>query len=253
VRQATVNKHPTDYKKIKTERGKRLDRPRGNECWVAWSTGKDSAFALYQWLKQPHCHVGALFSVINQSVDRVSLHSTRKQLLVIQAGQIGLPFYCVDIPENCSQKAYGEVMRAHIAFSEKAGIKNILFGDIHLAWVKSYREKQFQNSSIKPIFPLWGKSPKQLSQDMINCGIKAVIIAVDTHKLSVDHLGKCYDQAFLKSLPDYVDPCGENGEFHTFVFDAPFFKKGIPFKLGKIIHRDHMSFIDVIPVKAEIF
>ncbi len=216
------------------------------KVWVAWSSGKDSAFTLYQLLQDENFQVIGLLTTVTQDFERISLHSTRKKLLLLQAEYLNLPLEIVEIPADCSNAIYKKHMAAAISKAEAQNINCIAFGDLFLEDVRQYREQQLQKTKIKPLFPLWHKNTKQLSRAFIK-DFKAIVIAIDTNKIPKELLGHEYNQKFLDKLPNDVDPCGENGEFHTFVYAAPCFSSPIDFICGETVAKDNMMYLDLIP------
>ncbi len=214
--------------------------------WVAWSSGKDSVFTLYQLLQDQDFQVVGLLTTITKDFERVSLHSTRKELLQLQAKYLNLPLEIVEIPAACSDAIYKNQMAQVISKAEDQGIEYIAFGDLFLADVRQYREQQLQNTKIRPLFPLWHKDTQLLAQNVIN-NFKAIVIAIDKDKMPEELLGHEYNQEFLDKLPADVDSCGENGEFHTFVYAAPCFSSPIDFICGETVAKDNMMYLDLIP------
>lgn len=216
------------------------------KVWVAWSSGKDSAFTLHQLLQDKNFQVTRLLTTITQDFERVSLHSTRKELLQLQAEYLNLSLELVEIPADCSNTIYKKHMAQAITTAEAQNINYIAFGDLFLEDVRQYREQQLQQTKIKPLFPLWHKNTQQLAQNVIK-NFKAIVIAIDTTKIPQELLGHEYNQEFLDQLPTDVDPCGENGEFHTFVYAAPCFSKNVKFVCGEIVAKENMLYLDLMP------
>jgi len=219
-----------------------------SNIWIAWSSGKDSAFMLYWLLMDEKFCVSSLLTTVTLDYERVSMHSTRKELLQLQASRLNLPLKIIEIPKNCSNKLYDEQMSLAVAKAESLGVQYIAFGDLFLDSVRQYREKQLQETKIKPIFPLWDRNTTQLGKNFINSGFKAKVIAIDKTKMQQDLLGYEYNIDFLKKLPSNVDPCGENGEFHTFVYDAPMFNAPIRCALGQTVEHGNIAHIDILPM-----
>jgi uncharacterized protein (TIGR00290 family) len=176
--------------------------------WVAWSSGKDSALAL-QYLQSKKAAVTGLLTTITMDYERVSMHSTRKELLQLQARKLNLPLKIVEIPKDCSDETYKQKMSHAMLEAKDLGVEQVAFGDLFLKSVREYRENQLRSTRIKAIFPLWGKNTMHVSREIINNGFKAVVVAINKEKLPQALLGQEYDAKFLRELPSHVDPCGE--------------------------------------------
>ena len=213
---------------------------------MSWSSGKDSAYALHLLLKDPTINLVGLFTAVNQEFERVAMHAVRLQLLKDQAKQIGLPIHIIEIPFPCSNKDYEKIMGKFIAKIQKDDIEQVAFGDLYLEDIRDYRVTQMNGTGIKPIFPCWGIDTTELSKTIIDIGIKANITCIDPKQISSDFAGHAFNQELLDDLPSEVDPCGENGEFHTFVYDSPDFKNPVDIKQGETIERDGFVFTDWI-------
>lgn len=214
---------------------------------LSWSSGKDSAWALFVLRQDPQIEVVGLFSTVNKMFDRVAMHGVRMELLRQQTESAGLPLHLIQIPYPCSDDEYAGVMTAFIDAARKENIECFAFGDLFLEDVRQYREKNLQGTGITPIFPLWGRPTAELSRKMVAGGLKAVITCVDPNRISAGFAGKGYDEAFLDSIPEGADPCGEYGEFHSFAYDGPMFQNPINISLGETVHRDGFVFTDVFP------
>jgi uncharacterized protein (TIGR00290 family) len=197
-----------------------------------WSSGKDAALALYLLSKDPTYKITQLVTIMVVDSREVGMHKTHERLLDLQAESIGLPLIKVAIPENAPLTTYTNAHSATYQRLRETGIENAAFGDIFLEDLRTYREKQLQKSRLKALFPLWKKDTTHLMHQFIDLGFKAVISCVNTKYLDTQFLGKTIDAALLEKLPPQVDPCGEHGEFHTFVYDGPIFKFPIPFTIG---------------------
>jgi uncharacterized protein (TIGR00290 family) len=217
-----------------------------NKIILSWSTGKDCAFALSQLLPNKKYNVCGLLTTLTSQYQRVSMHSTREKLLQLQAERLNLPLYQVQIPAKCSNKIYEQHMAKMIDKLQTQQITHIVFGDIFLADIKQYREQQLKKTNLKPLFPLWQQPTKTLAKQIINSGFKAIITCIDTKKLPANFIGREYNLDFINALPKDADPCGENGEFHTFVYDAPIFSAPINFKTGALKKHDKFLYIDII-------
>ncbi|WP_353570693.1 ATP-binding protein [Candidatus Albibeggiatoa sp. nov. BB20] len=214
---------------------------------MSWSSGKDSAWALYQLLQNPEFEVFGLFCTINKKFNRVAMHSVRVELLQQQAEQIGLPLYIIELPFPCSNADYEAIMGDFVAQAQHDQIDCFAFGDLFLEDIRQYRVDKLKGTGIEPIFLIWGIPTQQLSRQIITGGLKAITTCIDSKQAPEHLIGKAFDDSFLDSLPETVDPCGENGEFHSFVFDAPIFKHAINISLGDIVHRDGFVFADILP------
>ena len=215
----------------------------------AWSGGKDSAMALYELQRTHSYEISALLTTVTEDYDRISMHGVRRILLERQADSLGYPLEKIFISKNCSNEEYESKMRDVLAKYLEAGVSSVVFGDIFLEDVRKYREDNLAKVGMKGIFPLWKKDTTELANTFINLGFKAVITCVDSKVLDKRFVGRIYDKQFLRELPSNVDPCGENGEFHSFVYDGPIFKRKISFTIGDIVLRDNrFYFCDLIPV-----
>ena len=213
---------------------------------LSWSSGKDSAWALHILRQNCDVEVAGLFCTTNQEFDRVSMHGVRIELLKKQAKSAALPIELIQIPYPCSDSQYEEIMGEFIGKAKREGIESIAFGDLFLEDIRKYREERLEGTGIEPIFPLWGEDTKTLSSEMIDSGLKAMVTCVDPKQLSEEFAGRQYDQSFLDQIPASVDPCGENGEFHTFVFDGPMFDNEIEISVGETVNRDGFVFTDLV-------
>ncbi len=214
---------------------------------VSWSSGKDSAYALYELKKLKQFEIVGLVTTLTEEYERVSMHGTREALLDLQAQRLGLQIFKIKIPSPCSNEIYETKMQALITQLESLRVTHFIFGDLFLTDIRAYREKQLAKTKIQPIFPLWERNTEQLSKQMISDEFKPIISCVDRSKLDASFSGRYYDEAFLQSLPKGVDPCGENGEFHTVVVNCPLFDKPIDCKVGEIVDREGFVFADIIP------
>ncbi len=213
---------------------------------MSWSSGKDSAYALHLLLKDPSVKLLGLFTTVNQEFGRVAMHATRINLLEQQADACGLPIDIIEIPYPCSNTEYEKIMGDFITMLKNENIEQVAFGDLYLEDIRNYRIKQMKGTGIKPIFPCWGINTTKLSKIIIEVGIKANITCIDPKQISSEFAGRAFDSNLLNQLPDSVDKCGENGEFHTFVHDSPDFKKSIKIKQGETVERDGFIFTDWI-------
>ncbi|WP_299881645.1 adenine nucleotide alpha hydrolase [uncultured Cocleimonas sp.] len=214
---------------------------------MSWSSGKDSAWALQQLLNNPEYEVVGLFSTINKNVDRVAMHGVRVELLKAQANSIGLPVEIIELPDPCSNDDYENIMDRFIDKAKADNIECMAFGDLYIKEIRKYREDQLRDTGIEPIFPIWGIPTHELSNILLENGIKTVISCVDSEQIPEDFAGKNYDHDFLESLPATADPCGENGEFHSFVYNGPMFKEAIGISVGEKYIKGQFVFVDLLP------
>jgi uncharacterized protein (TIGR00290 family) len=217
------------------------------KAWLAWSSGKDSAWALHTVRQSAEFEVVALLTTVNESYSRVAMHAVRESLLEMQADAAGLPLIKVPIPSACTNEIYEQAMSAVMARAKADAVTHVIFGDLFLADVRAYREKQLARCDVAPVFPLWGRDTRQLAEEMIAGGLSAYLTCVDPRKLDCSFAGRKFDAELLRTLPADVDPCGENGEFHSFVNDGPMFKQAILVTPGEIIERDGFVFADFLP------
>jgi uncharacterized protein (TIGR00290 family) len=213
---------------------------------LSWSSGKDSTWALHLLWQRPDLRVVGLVTTFNREADRVAMHAVRRTLVEAQAERLGIPLWKIDLPAPCSNAEYEEIMGAVLQRAVDAGIEAFAFGDLFLQDIRDYRERQLAGTGIEPLFPVWDIPTRQLALDMIAAGVKAKLTCVDPTKLDRSFAGREFDLSLLESLPEGVDPCGENGEFHTFVYDAPVFSRPIDVQLGIIVERDGFVFADVV-------
>ena len=216
---------------------------------LSWSSGKDSAWALKVLRQRSEYEVAGLLTTFNQAADRVAMHAVRRNLVERQAAAAGLPLWSVPLPWPCSNEQYESLMSQTCAKAVAEGIEGVAFGDLFLEDVRAYRIKQMSGTGLEPLFPLWGMPTHDLARQMIASGLKAVLTCVDTRKLDRAFAGRRFDEQFLSSLPAGVDPCGENGEFHSFVYGGSIFSSEISITLGENVARDHFVFTDLIPVR----
>jgi uncharacterized protein (TIGR00290 family) len=218
---------------------------------VSWSTGKDSAWTLQVLRRQyPGCTAG-LVTTINEAFDRVAMHAVRRALVTAQAEAVGLPLYAIDLPWPCSNETYEARMGAAVTKLESDGFSHIAFGDLFLADVRRYREERLAGTGLTPLFPLWKTmSTRDLAEEMIDSGLGACLTCVDPRVLPPSFAGRSFDRGLLADLPDAVDPCGENGEFHSFVWDGPMFAQPLTVAVGERVERDGFVFADVVPLQA---
>jgi uncharacterized protein (TIGR00290 family) len=212
---------------------------------MSWSSGKDSAMALHV-ARRDGVDVVGLLTTVNADADRVAMHAVRRELLEAQARSVDVPLHVVEIPSPCPNDVYEAAMAGAVAEARADGVGEMVFGDLFLADIRAYRESMLAGTGITPRFPLWQRPTAALAREMLAAGIRAVVTCVDPQQAPRDLAGRVFDAAFIASLPAGVDPCGENGEFHTFVFDGPGFASSIPVTTGEIVERDGFVFADVV-------
>jgi uncharacterized protein (TIGR00290 family) len=215
---------------------------------LSWSSGKDSAWTLHLLRQQPDVQVAALITTFNSEAERVAMHAVRRALVEAQAHRTGLPLWPVELPWPCPNVEYEHRMRAVCERAIAEGVTAVAFGDLFLQDVRDYRVRQLQGTGLEPLFPVWKIPTEQLSREMIAAGVKAKITCVDPAKLAKSFAGRDYDLRLLQDLPDGIDTCGENGEFHTFVYDTPVFSRPIEVRSGEVIEHDGFVFADLLPL-----
>ncbi|HXT98659.1 MAG TPA: ATP-binding protein [Polyangia bacterium] len=213
---------------------------------LAWSSGKDSAWTLHVLRAQNEVEVVGLLTTINQVFDRVAMHAVRTELLRAQAEAAELPLWPVPIPWPCSNAEYEAAMAAAMARARADGITHVAFGDLFLEDVRRYREERLAPTGVTPLFPLWGTPTDALARRMVEGGLRARLTCVDPKSLDARFAGRDFDAALLAELPATVDPCGEGGEFHTFAYAGPMFRRPIPIRTGEIVTRDGFVFADLL-------
>lgn len=220
---------------------------------LAWSGGKESALALWELLRASGYSV-TLLSTFTEVYNRISLHGVREELVEAQAASLGLPLVKVWIPAGCSNEEYDRRMEETLCGQRLRGVRRVAFGDVFLADVRAYRERNLARAGMEGVFPLWGRNTENLVQTFLEAGFKAIAVCVDSEALDRSFAGRIYDRGFLADLPSGVDPCGENGEFHTFVFDGPNFKVPVGFRKGEIVLRERrFYYCDLLsPGRSEI-
>lgn len=212
-----------------------------------WSGGKDSAIALYEIQRSQKYEVVSLITTITEDYDRVSMHGVPRILVEQQADSLGLPLEKVLIPGSCSNEEYEYKMRESLTRFRQDGVSSVAFGDIFLEWVRKYREDNLSKVGMKAVFPIWGRDTTELARSFIALGFQAMTTCVDSRVLDKRFIGRVFDKHFLDELPSNVDHSGENGEFHSFVYDGPIFKEKIDFTVGEVVLRDSFYFYDLLP------
>jgi uncharacterized protein (TIGR00290 family) len=219
---------------------------------LSWSTGKDSAWCLHLLRQQSDYEIAGLLTTLNAEFDRVAMHSTRRALLDRQAEAAGLPLIAVPLPWPCSNADYEQIMAGVCRSAAEQGVAAIAFGDLFLDDIRAYRERQLQGTGLEPVFPLWQIPTHQLAQEMISGSLRAKLVCVDPKKVPSSFAGRDFDRQLLADLPPGVDPCGENGEFHTCVYAGPMFSREIPIQCGERAQRDGFCFCDLLPASVSL-
>jgi uncharacterized protein (TIGR00290 family) len=215
---------------------------------MSWSTGKDSAFALHEARRSGDVEIVGLLTTVTAAFGRVSMHGVREALLDRQAKELGLPCWKVPIPSPCPNEVYEREMARVLAEVAGLGVDRVVFGDLFLEDLRRYREAKLREIGMSGVFPLWMRNTTSLARDMIEAGLRATITCIDPRKLDRSFAGRAFDTDFLEALPDGVDPCGENGEFHTFASAGPMFTESIHVEVGDVVDRDQFVFADVLEV-----
>ncbi len=209
-----------------------------------WSGGKDSSLALYHLLKDPNYEVKGLMTTVNAEFNRISMHGVRSELLYAQGESMGIPIKEIRLPEMPSMSVYDNTMKKVLSELKQEGITHSIFGDIFLEDLKKYREDRLKEVGLTAYFPLWKRDTTELVHEFLELGFKTVVACVKSEVLDQEFAGRVIDKEFLNDLPSNVDPCGENGEFHTFVFDGPLFKNPIKYTLGETVFKEYKAPID---------
>jgi uncharacterized protein (TIGR00290 family) len=214
---------------------------------LSWSSGKDSAWALHILRQRPEYELAGLLTTFNQAFDRVAMHGVRRVLVEQQAAAAGLPLWPVPLPWPCSNEQYEAIMSQVCRDAIALGIQCVAFGDLYLEDVRAYRERQLSGTGLEPLFPVWQLPTPALAREMIASGLKATLTCVDTNKIDASFAGRRFDEALLRDLPPAADPCGENGEFHSFAHAGPMFSHEISVTAGETVTRDQFVFADLLP------
>lgn len=216
------------------------------KAWLAWSSGKDSAWALHAVRERGDLNIVALLTTVNRTHHRVAMHAVRESLLELQAENAALPLITVPIPSPCTNEVYERAMTEAMSRAKADGVTHVVFGDLFLEDVRRYREENLAKCGMTPVFPLWGIPTRRLAEEMIAGGLRARLTCIDPRKLDKSFAGREWDAAMLAMLPPSVDPCGEYGEFHTFACAGPMFRDPIAVQGGEIVERDGFVFADLI-------
>ncbi len=214
---------------------------------LSWSSGKDSAYTLYRVQQRLDYQVIGLVTTVTNDFKRVSMHGVREELLDQQAAAMRLPLHKIRIPHPCPNEIYEAKLGAFLLSQREEGVHHVIFGDLFLEDVRRYREQQLAALELEGVFPLWHEDTRRLAEEMIRAGFVATITCVDPKQLDGAFCGRRFDESFLTDLPAGVDPCGENGEFHSFVHDGPTFQKAISVQVGETTERDGFVFTDILP------
>ncbi|UZO79982.1 diphthine--ammonia ligase [Aquimarina sp. ERC-38] len=211
------------------------------KAYLNWSGGKDCCLTLHTLLKNPTFTIDTLVTSVNSEFNRISMHGVRKALLEMQVESLGMKLHTIELPGNVSMTTYDAILKQHIQTLQQQGLTHSVFGDIFLEDLRAYREKQLELVGIKPVFPLWKKDTRKLVREFIDLGYKAIVVCTNAKLLDKTFCGVPINEDFLKRLPEGVDPCGENGEFHTFVYDGPIFKSPIIFSIGEKVLKSYQA------------
>lgn len=212
-----------------------------------WSGGKDSAMALHALQQSPDVQIVALLTTVTETYDRISMHGVRRELLLLQAQSIGIPLHEVRIPPQCVNPLYEQRMEEALRIHHVQGVRSVAFGDIFLEDLRAYRETNLGRIGMTAIFPIWKRDTRELIRHFHTHKFRAITACIDPKILPHTFAGRELDDSFFRDLPPQADPCGENGEFHTFAFDGPIFRHAIPFRAGEVIERDAFVFCDLLP------
>lgn len=213
---------------------------------LAWSSGKDCAWALHVLRQQNQVEIVGLLTTVNAHFDRVAMHAVRTELLRAQSKAVGVPLHTVPLPWPCSNEAYEAAMAVAVEQLRAKGVSVMAFGDLFLTDVREYRESKLQGTGIAPLFPLWGIPTRLLAREMIAGGLRARLTCVDPKQLAPTFAGREFDESLLNDMPEGVDPCGERGEFHSFAYDGPMFESAIPVRSGAVVDREGFVFADLV-------
>lgn len=221
-----------------------------DKAMLSWSSGKDSAWTLQVLRQQPGLEVVGLLTTVNERFDRVAMHAVRSELLRAQADAAELPLLEVKLPWPCTNEQYEAAMTTAMVDVKARGVTVMAFGDLFLEDIRAYREQKLQGSGVRPTFPLWGRPTAELAREMVGGGLQARLTCVDPRVMPRELCGRAFDEALLRDLPASVDPCGERGEFHSFVHAGPMFRRPIPIEPGEVVERDGFVFADLLPGRS---
>jgi uncharacterized protein (TIGR00290 family) len=214
---------------------------------LSWSGGKDSSMALYELVRGRRFRVASLLTNVSEEYGRISIHGVRQELLERQADAISLPLHVVLLSQGCTNEEYERSTASALKHFHNQAIHTVAFGDIFLADLRAYREDNLKRIGMSGLFPIWQRNTRELAEQFLALGFRAIVVCVDTKKLDAAFAGRAFDASLLDDLPAEVDPCGENGEFHTFVFDGPLFQRPVRLKRGEVVTRDGFAYCDLLP------
>jgi uncharacterized protein (TIGR00290 family) len=212
---------------------------------LAWSGGKDSAWALHVLRQAGEIEIAGLFTTVNQDTGRVAVHEVRRELLEEQALAAGARLHAIPIPHPCPNAVYEHAIAQFVAQARRDGVTHFAFGDLFLEDIRRYREHQFARSGVEALFPLWGRPTRALARDMTASGLRAWIVRVDARRAPPDWAGRIFDADFVAAVPPGIDPCGENGEFHTFVFEGPPLHRAVRASVGAVTQHEGTAYVDL--------
>lgn len=218
------------------------------KAYVSWSSGKDCAFSLWETRRTGLADIAGILTTINKSAERVAMHGTRADLLRRQADALGLPVLEVELPWPCSNEDYEAAMKGACGALQDRGVTHVVYGDLFLEDIRAYRDERMKEAGLEPLYPLWKRDTQALAREMIGSGLKAIVVCIDPKQIDRSFAGRWFDEKFLADLPESVDPCGENGEFHTCVVDGPMFAHPIKVELDEVVERSGFVYADVIAV-----
>jgi uncharacterized protein (TIGR00290 family) len=218
-----------------------------DQVLIGWSGGKDSALALYELKHEGSFDIAAMLTTVTEGYDRISMHGVRRTLLLQQAEALGYPLEEITIPQNCTNEIYEQRMQKTLEKYRRQGISAAAFGDLFLEDIRAYREERMSRIAMRCLFPLWGKPTADLARQFVDLGFRAIVACVDTRAIAAEFAGREYDEDFLSDLPAGADPCGENGEFHTFVYDGPIFSRPLQVQRGeKVLRENRFNYCDLL-------
>jgi len=224
-------------------------RPVKERVVLSWSGGKDSAMAAYHLLASQRYEIAALMTTVTEEFDRISMHGVRRELLELQAGSLAIPLHKIMLPKDCPNDIYEARMREAMSHFKAQGITKVAFGDLFLEDLKQYRDERLAQAGMSGIYPIWMRDTEELVRTFIGLGFKAILACVDTQAIDASFAGREIDHALLRDLPQSADPCGEYGEYHSFVYAGPIFKKPIACKTGESVMRTpRFNFCDIVPL-----
>lgn len=218
---------------------------------LSWSSGKDSAWTLHVLRQDPAVEVVGLLTTVNTRFERVAMHAVRSQILECQARAVELDLHAVPLPWPCPNELYEQAMREAIDQAKARGVTHVAFGDLFLEDVRAYRIEKMAGTGLELLFPLWGRPTETLAREMVDGGLETILTCVDPKQMPASFAGRRFDHALLDELPAGVDPCGENGEFHTCVLNGPEFRRPVKARVGEVVERDGFVFADVVPDAVE--